>query len=140
MHNYKHIIDAYQIDNPYPLFSAAADLLRIDISSPQPTADEWKKLLQWARKAKRAGQYTTDGIEAILDLIDAKTNSYGTEAIRGYRVTPAYPRYWTDIVGQYVNRGDTYAQTILYDTVKECFIVTSWGNWAEKNGKKYGIL
>ena len=35
-------------------------------------------------------------------------------------------------VASYVNMGDTYVATILYDIEKGEFFVTSWGDWVEE--------
>lgn len=135
------IIDSYPgIRNKDVLERRAAALGKITIADPgKPTDAEWKKLLTWARVTQRAGQYHTQGIEAILELLDAKTESYGTEAIFGHKATPAFRGYWIDICGQYINTGDTYNTTILYDAVKERFYLTSWGDWIERNEKRYGV-
>lgn len=31
----------------------------------------------------------------------------------------------------YVNRGETYARTLLYDTARAVFLEISWGDWLE---------
>ena len=65
----------------------------------------------------------------------------GVEAIRGEWQNG----YWCDIVGVYVNLGDTYDLTVLQirGETRNCpsrFIVSSWGDWVEKNGYKHGIV
>jgi hypothetical protein len=40
-------------------------------------------------------------------------------------------RYWGDVVALYVNTGDTYSTTIVYDVERDKFYVTSWGDWVE---------
>jgi hypothetical protein len=37
-------------------------------------------------------------------------------------------------VALYVNMGDTYVPTLIYDVKKQKFIVASWGDWYEKSG------
>jgi hypothetical protein len=135
------IIDSYPgIKDKALLERMAATLGKISIADPgKPTEAEWKKLLTWAKNTQRAGQYHTQGIEAILELLDAKTESYGTEAIFGHKQSSPFRGYWMDICGQYINRGDTYDTTILYDSVKERFCLTSWGDWVERYETKYGV-
>ena len=39
----------------------------------------------------------------------------------------------------YVNMGDSYAGTLLFNTITKKFSLTTWGDFAEKNAKRYGI-
>jgi len=64
-------------------------------------------------------------INAVLDL-------HGTEAIFGNSST--MPDF------EYCNTGDTYMSTVGYDYKKGKFVVTSYGDWVERNdpnGTKY---
>lgn len=75
-----------------------------------------------------------------LQAIDKLLGTYGTEAIRGEWQNG----YWCDIVAAYCNTGDTYALTVMHvrgDGWNEQgrFIVTSWGDWIERNGDKFGV-
>ncbi len=73
-----------------------------------------------------------DRLEAINKLL----GMYGTEAIRGEWQNG----YWCNIVAVYCNTGDTYALTVI-QVRGECrfnnsrFIVSSWGDWVERNEK-----
>ncbi len=40
--------------------------------------------------------------------------------------------YYHDIVMEYVNMGDAYAPTVIYDTERGKFSIESWGEWMEK--------
>lgn len=78
-----------------------------------------------------------DRLEAINKLL----KGYGTEAIRGEWQNG----YWCNIVACHVNMGDTYATTVLHvrgdwSGGKSRFIVSSFGDWVEKNQKKYSII
>lgn len=60
----------------------------------------------------------------------------GVEAIRGdYHVD----NYYFDIVALYVNTGDTYNPTLLYETETGRFRATTFGDWVERNTRKYNI-
>lgn len=78
-----------------------------------------------------------DRLEAINTLL----GMHGTEAIR----CEWQNGYWCDIVAGYCNTGDTYALTVLHVRgegrwdERGSFIVSSWGDWVEKNGAKYGV-
>ena len=39
--------------------------------------------------------------------------------------------YWRDTVGIYINRGDTYRPTIIYDTIRDELIIMNWGDFLE---------
>jgi hypothetical protein len=80
----------------------------------------------------RANGYLT--VDMALDNINAILKGYGTEAARDN----GWNRYYQDIGLLYVNMGDTYITTVLYDTRKERFYVTSLGNIIESNQKRFG--
>tara|TARA_X000000950_G_scaffold211112_1_gene253901 strand:- start:1337 stop:2437 length:1101 start_codon:yes stop_codon:yes gene_type:complete len=40
-------------------------------------------------------------------------------------------RYGDEVGCEYVNTGDTYSATVLYDAQKQVLMVTTWGDWAE---------
>lgn len=75
-----------------------------------------------------------------LEAINKLLGTYGTEAIRGEWQNG----YWCDIVAAYCNTGDTYALTVI-QIRGECrfdnsrFIISSWGDWVEKNQEKYNL-
>lgn len=75
-----------------------------------------------------------------LDAINRLLGLHGTEAIHGKWQNG----YWCDIVAVYCNTGDTYALTVMqvrgdYGFPSSRFIVTSWGDWVERNGKRLQI-
>lgn len=107
-----------------------------------------KNLQEWfpeisAEDAKALAKYMKQGagdrhsVDNALDTINQVIGGYGVEAIRGdYHVD----NYYYDIVGLYVNTGDTYNATVVYDTERERFEVTTFGDWVEKNQKRYNII
>jgi len=69
-----------------------------------------------------------------LDALDELLGTFGVEPIR---TTEHIDRYWFDCRACYLNTGDTYNTTILFDTKKERFYLTSWGDFVESlDGKK----
>ncbi len=75
-----------------------------------------------------------------LDKINALLGMHGTEALRGEWQNG----YWCDIVAAYCNTGDTYALTVMHvrgewSGAASRFIVTSWGDFVERNGERLGI-
>lgn len=79
---------------------------------------------------------TSKQVDKVLELADQLLNANGIEAIRGSSHNNSY---YQDIVGLYVNMGDTYEATLLYNAVVGRFVVTSWGDWVQSYTKKYGI-
>jgi hypothetical protein len=78
---------------------------------------------------------TPAGVQAVLEYVDEILDGFGIEAIPG----PYVDRRYGNINALYVNLGDTYDVTILYDTLKKKFYVVSWGDWVEtveRSGRK----
>jgi hypothetical protein len=77
-----------------------------------------------------------DRLEAINKLLGL----HGTEAIRGEWQNG----YWGDIVACYCNTGDSYKTTVL-QVRGDCsfsssrFVVSTMGDWVERNEKRYAI-
>lgn len=76
---------------------------------------------------------TNDSISNAMNEINKILDGYGVESIR---VNDTHSYYWQDIGLLYVNFGDTYDQTILYDVDKNRFEALSWGDWVEYNEKR----
>lgn len=75
-----------------------------------------------------------------LDAINTLLGLHGTEAIQG----DWQNGYWCDIVAAYANTGDTYAPTVLqvrgdWPGARSRFIVSSVGDFVERNEKRFGI-
>ena len=67
--------------------------------------------------------------DTVLGFANRVMNGHGVEAIRSEYAW--IDGYYQNTVALYVNMGDTYAPTVLYDTAKNTFYVTSWGDWYE---------
>ncbi len=76
-------------------------------------------------------------VDDALEVANKILKGHGIEAIRSGQYLVDH--YFRDIVALYVNMGDTYETTLLYETDKDRFLVTSWGDWVERNERKYGI-
>lgn len=67
--------------------------------------------------------------EIKLAALDELLGTYGVEPIR---VPGAWiDRYHGDIVASYLNIGDTYTITLLFDHETSRWKLTSWGDWYE---------
>lgn len=59
------------------------------------------------------------------------------EVVEGFGVEPIWSEkndFWP--TAEYINMGDTYAATLLYDHTTYTIRVTSWGDWYERNEKR----
>ena len=94
-------------------------------------------LTQYASVNKRIAECynMTDKVDLTMTAINEVIDGYGVEAIRCSWASS----YYGDICALYVNMGDTYDQTVVYDTRKGKYIVTSWGDFVERAPKYYGI-
>ncbi len=73
--------------------------------------------------------------EERLQEINDMVGGYGVESIEGN----GNSRYWMDTVALYINMGDTYNTTLLYNTDLDKYTITTWGDWVERNQRRYGI-
>jgi hypothetical protein len=79
----------------------------------------------------------TDRLEEINRLLEM----CGTEAIRGEWQNG----YWCDIVAAYCNAGDPYDVTVI-QVRGDCswnpsrFIVSTFGDWVEKNEERFSLM
>ena len=62
--------------------------------------------------------------ERIMSCLNELIGGYGTEAIWGDNV------YWPEV--DYINTGDTYSPTIAFMREQGRFILSSWGDIAER--------
>ena len=75
-------------------------------------------------------QHEPRKIEKIMEALNVTLEMFGIEAIR---FEDWIDNYYCDICATYLNTGDTYAPTILYDTKNKKFILTTFGDFVEKN-------
>jgi len=98
--------------------------------NPDKDAQKVKDLL------KNAGfGYNVDA-ERTIAQVNKIVNGHGVESLRGNkRVDP----YFDNTVALYVNMGDSYAPTLLYETETGKWRLTTWADWVEKHDRKYKI-
>jgi len=72
--------------------------------------------------------HDVDVDEAMIH-IDSIIQGYGVELIRNEE--RYYSDYWGNVVGVFVNMGDTYTRTIVYSIQDEIFYLTTWGDFYE---------
>lgn len=87
-------------------------------------------------KQNKANLSSGKEIELTLRQINKLLNGFGIQVVTGDQ---ARQSYWMDAVAAYVNKGDTYDLTVIFDTIKNKFVITSLGDFVEKNQNRYGI-
>jgi len=104
---------------------------------PELNREDAEVLAQYARQAEG----NSDAVDKVFELLEESIEdageyaTFGVEAIRG----AWHDRYYGDIVALYLNTGETYNCTLIYDCVKERFHVLDWGTFVETAPKYYGI-
>ena len=108
-----------------PNWDAVSRLIR-GIDSP----DNYQSVKHWCAQCYNPPPYG----EKLREAINEAMGGHGIESIRqkDYLVG-----YYADTRYLYVNRGDTYDITLVYDTESDKFIVASWGNLVERNPDRY---
>ena len=86
-------------------------------------------------KLTKDGSYK--GVDEALEEFDRAVGNYGVEAIEGKNFVDHYYQHFHLL---YSNTGDTYATTLMYDTVKEKFFIGSWGSYVEFYPKRFDYL
>lgn len=77
-------------------------------------------------------------IQEALKAADLLLNAHGVEDIRSDKFDEGRG-FFGDTAALYVNMGDPYVATILYDRPKDKFYVTGYGDWVERNERAYGL-
>jgi len=120
-HDYskKELANAFQIELP------TMDLILDIIKDQGIFLSQFKSVEHMRKQCFNPPDRVNEQLEAINEL----TDGCGVEAIRleDYQ----FNNYWGDCVGLYVNFGDTYQLTIVYDVTNNQFEFTNWGDFYE---------
>lgn len=109
-------------------FTASANARTIQEEFPDLDEEGAKKVVSlMTGRTNQAGR----NIEAIDKLL----GGYGVEALRGEH----HSNFYDDIVAEYVNMGDTDVTTIIHDCVSEDWLLMSYGDFVQRNERRYGI-
>lgn len=87
--------------------------------------DDAQGLMQVIQKVHDSADL--DMVDTALEYANTVLGGSGVEALYGSYVDS----YYHDLRLLYVNQGDSYATTLLYDTKYSQFGITSWGDWIE---------
>lgn len=75
----------------------------------------------------------SSSVENILKVADDLLDGHGVEYIESLTDTMRSREGLS-----YVNMGDTYDTTLIYDHGKGRFVVSSWGDIVERDAKRFG--
>jgi hypothetical protein len=92
---------------------------------------EWKAKVVNVLTKEHASSHSD--VDDILGIIETLLEGYGVEPLRGDHVD----NYYMDINILYINLGDTYTPTVLYDTLLNRFFICSWGDYIESKPKRF---
>lgn len=87
-----------------------------------------------ANALRRAKYKHGSDIDRIMDHVDSELKAYGVESIRSE--THGYRRRWGETVALYVNVGETYSATLIFDTLAERFAIESMGDFVERKERR----
>lgn len=68
-------------------------------------------------------------VSTVLDELNKQFGGYGVEVVNDYQ----FRKYYGDIALEYINMGDSYTATIIYDVDKEEFVYDTLGDYIENN-------
>jgi hypothetical protein len=98
------------------------------------TTEETLQALRYALQTGDRGR----NVERVLAECNTLLEGFGVECIaQDGNTSPQYTD-GSDILAEYVNMGDTYACTVLYNYRTQTYQITSWGDFVERNWKDCG--
>jgi len=101
-------------------------------------AEEIATRLSRAAHAHDDPERTLRNTERMLRAYGSKTLFFGIETIRDPRRSFHGPH--GQVVCYYINTGDTYAATILFDVTTHMYAVGTWGDWLEEYENENGSI
>jgi hypothetical protein len=76
-------------------------------------------------------------VEERMNAINKCLEGYGVESIN---CNVYYHHYWGNCCALYVNMGDTYTPTVIYNAITGKYAAMCWGDFVEKYQTKYKII
>jgi hypothetical protein len=89
------------------------------------------EIILQAENLRQPSEFQGMLVNKALDSMDTLTNSHGVEVEYGVRQNT----YFCDVKMLYVNVGDQYAMTLIFDVKRNKFFCMSWSDWHEKYGR-----
>ncbi len=68
-------------------------------------------------------------VEHVMEIANEILGGYGVEGLSDERAHR--DSFWQDAIASYVNLGDPYVTTIIYDTENSTFLIGTWGDFLE---------
>ncbi|MFN5920266.1 MAG: hypothetical protein ACK45I_03080 [Bacteroidota bacterium] len=103
----------------------AETVLKIIRGQLDPLTGNFPKTREWYMRCYNRPRKSEIKLEALNELLCG----CGVEAVTHEFIY--VDSYYGNIVGSYVNFGDTYANTILLDHINNKWKITSWGDFFE---------
>lgn len=88
----------------------------------------------WHKEFMKKKYSSTSKAEQLMEDFNDRIGGFGVEAIFGTEYSDEWP------VLLYINMGDSYEDTILYNVPESEFLIGSWGDFVEKYEDIYGIM
>jgi hypothetical protein len=108
-------------------FPGKGGTLRSILTGSMSYVDAYDSVQNWVKKCHNMPSVTERRLEAANEVLEG----HGVEAIWGKSETRP--------VAVYVNMGDTYATALLYNYQTGAWSITSWGDFAERNERRYHL-
>jgi hypothetical protein len=74
-------------------------------------------------------------VDQALEFANKAMDLHGVEAVRD---PSQWDEYYGDVVCLFVNTGDSYATTLVYDVQRDTFLVQGWADWVERYERRTG--
>lgn len=105
-------------------------LVKREIKMRELPEDKFPKTVAWVRSCYNQPSCREIRLQALNEAIDG----FGVETIGDVNNYPPV------IHAEYVNTGDTYSPTVVRDNATGRYILTTWGDFMERNERKLGII
>lgn len=94
--------------------------------------DTFASVTAWVQQCYNPPSWMERTLLALNQLFDM----HGVEPIRG---SEWGSRYYGDVCASYLNTGDSYDATIIRCHRSDRWLLTSWGDYCERNMRRYGL-
>jgi hypothetical protein len=120
----QELIDYWQID------TLRLHLIKSIIELDNYAVDDCLGMFKSVQQLRKQCYNPPNTIDEKMEVFNELINGHGIEAIN---VSPELyqDKYWGNIIGIYVNLGDTYDLTIIWNPIDNQFEFSSWGNYYE---------
>lgn len=94
------------------------------------TIDDCLGMFESVQQLRKQCHNKPNTIEEKMAVLNELIDGHGIESIQ-VSENLYQDSYWWNCIGVYVNLGDTYITTIVYNTIDREFEVISWGDYFE---------